>query len=190
MAPGDLREFIQRLDDAGELLRIRKEVSPDLELSAVIRCAGERAVLCERVRGFDVPIAGNLFGNHRSAAVALGVAPEQALWEFIRRIERRVEPVLVPEGPVQEVVARGEAVDLTQLPVPWVHADDGGRYICAGMVVARDPEYGMNVSIQRLQIKGPAKTGIFFPGHQHLAMYFRRADGRGDGMTIGVLFCI
>jgi UbiD family decarboxylase len=187
MAVGDLREFIRRLEDAGELLRIRKEISADLELSAVIRCAGEQGVLCERVRGFDVPIAANLFGNHRSVAVALEAAPERAVWEFIRRIEQRVEPVIVPEGPVQQVVLRGEDVDLTRLPVPWVHEADGGRFICAGLVIARDPDYGMNVSIQRLQIKGPAKTGIFFPWHQHLAMYYRRAEARGEGLPIAVV---
>lgn len=187
MAYADLRAFIQRLEAEDELVRIRKTVDRDLELSAVIRCAGERGVLFEHVRGFDMPVAGNLFGSARAVALALETSPEGALWEFIRRSSTPISATRVTDAPVQEVTRLGAEVDLETLPVPWVHEDDGGRFICAGMVVARDPELGTNVSIQRLQIKGPTKSGIYIGGFQHLALYYKRAEERGEPLPVAIV---
>jgi 2,5-furandicarboxylate decarboxylase 1 len=187
MAYTDLRDFLRRLEAEGELTRVYKPVDRDLELSAVIRCAGEQAVLCERIRGFDVPVVASVFGNSRKVALALEVEPARALWEFIARSSNPVAPEIVAEGPVHEVMRLGEEVDLEALPVPWVHEQDGGRFICAGLVVARDPAFGTNVSIQRLQIKGRAKTGIYIGDFQHLALYYRRAEERGERLPVAVV---
>jgi UbiD family decarboxylase len=187
MAYADLRAYLKRLEEEKCLTRIYKEVDRDLELSAVIRCAHDQGLLFERVRGFDMPVAANLFGGPRATALALDSTPAEALWEFIRRSGQSIEPRLLDDGPVHEVVQTGDDVNLEALPVPWVHEDDGGRFICAGMVVARDPEFGTNVSIQRLQIKSSKTTGIYIGGFQHLAHYYRRAEERNEPLQIAVV---
>src|SRR5690348_13542935 len=108
MAFDDLRSYLRALDEAGELQRIYKEIDRDIELSAVVRCAGEKTVFCERVRGFDIPIVSNVFGSRRHIAIAVGVPTDRLLWEFIPRAASPIPPRLVTDGPVQEVVWTGD----------------------------------------------------------------------------------
>ena len=54
MAWTDFRHFLQGLEEAGELKRISREVSPEFEIAAYIRRASDAngpAFLFERVRG-------------------------------------------------------------------------------------------------------------------------------------------
>ncbi len=89
-----LRDFIDALDAAGELARVREPVSPILEAAEIAdrmsksRCPtvseaarrfdpahahlGGRALLFEDVEGCDFPLAINLFGSYRRMEMALG----------------------------------------------------------------------------------------------------------------------
>jgi UbiD family decarboxylase len=43
-------------------------------------------------------------------------------------------------------------VDLTRLPIPRYHSDDGGRYVTSGVAVVKDPDLGRNISFHRLML--------------------------------------
>ncbi len=79
MAYRDLREFIARLEAAGELIRVKAPVSAQLEITEIVDRiskgpAGQnKALLFENVRGYDVPVLINAFGSPRRMAWALGV---------------------------------------------------------------------------------------------------------------------
>jgi 2,5-furandicarboxylate decarboxylase 1 len=182
----DLRAYLDVLEAEGELLRIKKEVDPNGEISAVIRCAGEAAVFCERVRGSTLPVVGNVYGNIRKMELALGVPRDQLAREYLRRIATPLPPREVATGPVKQHVLRGDAVDLGLLPVPVVNPGDGGPYIDAGISILGDPEFGMNLSLQRLQVKGRRRTGIFAADVNNAASYIQRARARGGPVEIAI----
>ena len=92
-----LREFLSALEAAGELHRVRAEVSPELEVTEIadrvsrmpaagsagaraydpaMAATGGKALLFERVRGCDFPLAINVWGSYRRMEHALGVAEE------------------------------------------------------------------------------------------------------------------
>ena len=54
----------------------------------------------------------------------------------------------------------GDEVDLYSLPIPMSSIYDGGPMITAGVVIARDPELGMNSGIYRFIVKEKNLTGI------------------------------
>jgi UbiD family decarboxylase len=60
----------------------------------------------------------------------------------------RVPPIL-DRGPCQAVA---QPPDLTQLPIPRYHPEDGGPYITAGVTVVKDPDLGRNISFHRLML--------------------------------------
>ncbi|HEX9115029.1 MAG TPA: UbiD family decarboxylase domain-containing protein, partial [Anaerolineae bacterium] len=172
MAYRDLREFVARLDAAGELVRIKASVSAQLEISAIVDRvskgpAGQnRALLFENVRGYDVPVLINAFGSARRMAWALGVEdlnelaanlgalvkPElpQGLGPMLNKAGEfwdalrsvGLGPHLVSHAPVQEVVSTGEQATLDGLPILQCWPKDGGRYITLPTVITRDPESG------------------------------------------------
>ena len=93
----DLREFIEKLEEQGELARIKREVDAgDFELSAYVRHSEEgpnKALLFENVKGHSMPVLGNLFGNIKRCAIGLGI---EASSEDIRRY--RKDPMGSPGG--------------------------------------------------------------------------------------------
>ena len=75
MAFKDLRDFIDLLEQEGELKRIQTEVDPYLEITEIsdrtLRRSGP-ALLFENVKGSSLPLLANLFGNTRRIALAMG----------------------------------------------------------------------------------------------------------------------
>lgn len=79
----NLAEFIRALEDAGELKRVREEVSSEIEISKITdaeskKPGGGKALLFERVKNSEFPAATNLFGSDKRMSMALGVKTSQA----------------------------------------------------------------------------------------------------------------
>src|SRR5437667_3904256 len=141
MAHESLAAFLEELEAEGELVRVRAEVDPILEISEItdrISKAHGPALFFEKVRGSRFPLAINVLGSERRMARALGVkklddmaeriaelikpdAPESFLGKIklLPMLARlgSIPPRQVRSGPCQEVVLTGEQVDLTQLPI-------------------------------------------------------------------------
>ncbi|HEX7052866.1 MAG TPA: UbiD family decarboxylase [Burkholderiales bacterium] len=177
----DLREWLERIEAAGELKRIDAPVDLDQELAAIAYMAAQRedapALLFSR---FSEDVTGrvliNLLGaSRRRYALALGLDPALSVSELIeetRRIAaRRIAPVHVPPGkaPVNEIVLEGEDVDLTRLPVPKFWPGDGGRYIGTGDITfTRDPRTGrLNAAVYRQMLHGPRRVGLYTSPGKH-----------------------
>jgi 4-hydroxy-3-polyprenylbenzoate decarboxylase len=80
MAYESLRDFVERLERAGRLVRVRAAVSPALEITEIhTRLLAERgpAVLFENVEGSAMPVLTNLFGTIERVAWGMGREPEQ-----------------------------------------------------------------------------------------------------------------
>src|SRR5690349_15684613 len=95
MAHTDLRDFLRRLEKAGELKRVRVPVDPSLEISEITQRvvrAGGPGLLFERPTRGDMPLAINLFGTERRMALALGV-------DSLDEIGHRIGALLKPELP-------------------------------------------------------------------------------------------
>lgn len=187
MIEWSLREFLKRLEAEGELICLQEEVDPRFEISALLRKAQEKALLCQRVKGSRIPVVGNLFGDMKKVRMALGLSENDELKEYMARMKRPLPPELVAQGPVKERIYTGQQLDLYQLPVPFISARDGGPYLNAGIVVVKDPEFGPNLSLHRLQLKGSRKTGIFFNPLVHLKSYLERAEAQNKPLEVAVV---
>ena len=196
----DLREFISFLDSKNELKRITVPVERDLEISEItdrtIKSGGP-ALLFENVKGFEVPVITNIFGTHQRTAWALGVETTNDLTEKVRDIlglvqtppssliekltalkdlvgMARTQPKLVKSGPCQEVVLKGDSIDLEALPNLKCWPMDGGRYITLPLVISKDPESGRrNVGIYRMQVYGKDSAGMHWQTHKVGASHYR-----------------
>jgi 4-hydroxy-3-polyprenylbenzoate decarboxylase len=78
MAFYSLREFIERLEQENELIRISEPVSPILEISEITDRVskspdGGKALLFENVEGSQMPVLINAFGSTRRMNIARGV---------------------------------------------------------------------------------------------------------------------
>ena len=210
----DLRALLGALEAAGELRRVTVPVDPRLEISEIVdrtSKAGGPALLFERVRGSELPVAVNLFGSRRRVALALGVddveqlaARLDALLGLAKRRPRGIGGLLsvLPDlrpllampprtvrgaAPVQEVVRRGDEADLTRLPALHCWPGDGGAFLTLASVITRDPETGeRNVGVYRLQVHGPRALGLYWERHKGGAAHWGRARAQGRRLEVAV----
>ncbi|MFP6651875.1 MAG: menaquinone biosynthesis decarboxylase [Dehalococcoidia bacterium] len=201
----DIRQFIEFLDERGDLKRITAKVDSDLEITEItdrtIKSGGP-ALLFENVAGSDAPVAINLMGTHQRTAWALGVENIDDLTSRVRKLLRlaqgppsglmgkaralgdlvsvaRTQPKIVRRAPCQDEVVTGEDVDLNILPALKCWPDDAGRYITLPLVVSRDPESGRrNVGIYRMQIFDRNTTGMHWQTHKGGAHHYRVGESQ------------
>lgn len=183
MADG-LREWIDRLEGAGELARAKRAVDPR-HLSAVIaRAPG--AALIEKVIGYDIGVVGGLASTRRRVAVAMGCHENDIGKKFQQGIDHPIPSVEVKSSPAFETSLKGSEVDLTRLPLPVLHEKDGGPYISSGVVVARDPEFGVNAGVYRLMYRTPQTTSIDLVSHSDLRTFYARSLARKEALPIAI----
>jgi UbiD family decarboxylase len=192
MAWKDFRHFLRGLEEAGELKRISREVSPEFEVAAYIRRASDTngpAFLFDRIRGHaGWTVAAGVYGTYARLALALGTDIRSMTDVYANAVRSPVPPVEVSDGPVKEVVLRGDQVDCTLFPLIRHSERDAGRYITSGVAFARDPATGvLGVSIQRMQIKGPRRLGISLPGERRIGRAQAKAEEQGEALPVAIV---
>jgi 4-hydroxy-3-polyprenylbenzoate decarboxylase len=201
MKYNDLRDFIQQLENAGQLKRIGVEIDPYLQMTEVcdrtLR-AGGPALLFEKPKGSNIPVLANLFGTPQRVAMGMGQESTDALREVGKLLAYLKEPdppkgmkdawdklpifkqVLnmspkeVKKAPCQQHVLEGDAVDLDQIPIQTCWPGDVGRLITWALVVTKGPhKERQNLGIYRQQVIAKNKVIMRWLAHRGGALDFR-----------------
>ncbi|MCV6614058.1 MAG: 4-hydroxy-3-polyprenylbenzoate decarboxylase [Cellvibrionaceae bacterium] len=197
----DLRDFIEQLEKQGLLRRISTPVDPNLEMTEIcdrtLR-AGGPALLFENPIGSDIPVLANLFGTPERVALGMGEPNVEALREvgkllaFLKEPEPpkglkdawskmpifkqvlNMGPKTVSKAPCQQVVKRGDEVDLTCLPIQTCWPGDAGPLVTWPLVITRGPnKERQNLGIYRMQLLGPNKLIMRWLSHRGGALDYR-----------------
>ncbi|ATX78733.1 3-octaprenyl-4hydroxybenzoate decarboxylase [Mariprofundus aestuarium] len=185
MSFSDMRAFIAELERRGLLKRITKEVSSNLEITEIsdrVLRAGGPALLFENIISSEMPVLTNLFGT--AERIALGMGRESAdelreigellaylkepeppkgfkdAWEKFPVLKKvmHMQPKKVKKAPWQEVVLRGDEVDLDRLPIQTCWPEDAAPLLTWGLVVTKGPnKERQNLGIYRQQKIGKNK---------------------------------
>ncbi|MFQ5913556.1 MAG: UbiD family decarboxylase [Nitrospinota bacterium] len=189
----DLRSFLSQLegDHPGEVVRVQKPVSTEYEITALVReleAEGEAPVLIfENVEGSRFPVVVNLNGSLRRISASLGIKEDQLIPEYLRRTGNPIPPVRASDAPVQDVVLTGSEADLKRLPQIRHFENDGGAYITAGIVFARDPVTGdRNLSCHRLMFLGKDRLAIHMEPGKHLNECRTKAEEQGGALEVAI----
>ena len=210
----DLHEFISHLEMEGQLLRIQDPVSNILEITEITdrmskMPGGGKALLFERVKGYNFPVITNQFGSIRRINMALGSSSLDELAGRLHSIINMKPPVtlmdkikLLPEllsmsrflprvrkgvAPCQEVILTGDEVDLTKLPVLFCWPGDGGPFITLPVVFTRSLSDGKrNAGMYRMQIFDKRTTGMHWHIHKDGAHHYHEYKKAGKRMEVAV----
>jgi 4-hydroxy-3-polyprenylbenzoate decarboxylase len=212
----DLRDFIQQLEQRGELRRISREIDPRLEMTEVcdrtLR-AGGPALLFEHPTGHSVPVLANLFGTAERVALGMGADSVAALrevgtllaalkepeapqgvkdaWQKLPLFKKVLDmaPRLVKQAPCQERVIEAGAVDLATLPIQTCWPEDAGPLITWALVVTRGPHKPrQNMGIYRQQVIGRNRVIMRWLAHRGGALDYRDwcAEHPGEPFPVAV----
>jgi 4-hydroxy-3-polyprenylbenzoate decarboxylase len=209
----DIRSFLRTLDKRGELHRVRAEVDPYLEVGEItdrVQKAHGPALLFENVKGSRLPLAMNVYGTRRRLALALGIEVldeiGQKLGELLKPEMpvglggirdalgkvgqlRTVPPKHVRHAPCQEVVLRGDEVNLDALPALHTWPEDGGAFFNLGLTHTRHPETGArNLGLYRLQRHDRRTIGMHWQIHKDSRNHYAVAARRGERLPVAIAF--
>ncbi|WP_123102066.1 4-hydroxy-3-polyprenylbenzoate decarboxylase [Acidithiobacillus sulfuriphilus] len=194
MSYRDLRAFIADLEQRQLLRHLAKPVSPYLEMTEIcdrsLRAAGP-AILFEQPVGYDIPVLGNLFGTTERVALGMGresladlrevgrllaylKEPEpprglRDLWEKLPTLRKvlYMAPTIMRRPPCQEVVLRGDEVDLAWLPVQTCWPEDAGPLMTWGLTITKGPhKKRANMGIYRQQVIGSRRVIMRWLAHR------------------------
>ena len=190
----DLRDFLKRVKEDGDLQEL-EQVDWDLELGTLTELLAEKggpALLFDKFEGYPEGhrVTTNMYGTVRRFAMAIGMPPDTARLDIIKRWRAQdfkpVPPVEVKTGSVMENVHLGEDINLYEFPVPRYHEHDGGRYIGTGVaIIMRDPDEGwVNVGVQRVMVHDEKTLGLYISPGKHGALIRQKYWSRGEGCPV------
>jgi 4-hydroxy-3-polyprenylbenzoate decarboxylase len=213
MAYKHQQEFIQALEQAGELVRIRTYVNPHLEIAEITdriskQPGGGKALLFENT-GYDFPVLMNAYGSERRMCLALGVhklddvaAEIEGLFKLLTKPKESIldKLNLLPKlgqfaswmpkvksgrGDCQQVVMTNP--DISKIPVIQCWPKDGGPFVTLPVIHTKDPHSGIrNVGMYRMQVFGPQLTGMHWHKHKVSARHFNEYKKLGKRMPVAV----
>ena len=197
----DLRDFINLLEERGELKRITHEVDPYLEMTEIcdrtLRAKGP-ALLFENPKGSAVPVLGNLFGTPERVALGMGEESVEALrevgkvlamlkepeppkgmkdaWEKLPVFKQvlNMAPKVVKKAECQTHVIEGDDVDLNKIPIQTCWPGDAAPLITWALVVTKGPlKERQNLGIYRQQVIAKNKVIMRWLSHRGGALDFK-----------------
>jgi 4-hydroxy-3-polyprenylbenzoate decarboxylase len=205
------QHWIQTLEAAGELVRIREYVNPHLEIAEITDRISKHdgpALLFENT-GTPFPVLINSMGSEKRMAMALGVqnlddigkeienlfhqiaGPKESIFEKLKllptlnSIGSWMPKVVSGRGDCQQVVIKNP--DITKFPVLKCWPEDGGPFLTLPIIHTKDPNTGIrNVGLYRMQVFSPTLTAMHWHRHKVSARHFNEYKKLGKKMPVVV----
>ena len=178
------RDYVNSLRENDELIEIIKPV--DLRNVAALVAQSDKALLFKNLPGYSMPVVSGLLQSRNRIALGMAVPYEDVANKLGGAIDKPIPPRRVSKAPVKEVIVTGKKVNLYDLPVPVFSIMDGGPMITGGVVIAEDPEFGINAGIYRLMLKERNITGIDIVTPNNMRRFAERALAKRKPLPISI----
>ena len=205
MAYSSLEACLLDLERTGQLLRIKEEVDPYLEMAAIhLRIFEQKgpAILFEKVEGSKFRAASNIFGTlERSEFIFRDTLPSVK-----QLIDIKINPLAAIQNPIKSLAALPaainalpnknpiskpvlfEEINISDLPLIHHWPMDGGAFVTLPQVYTEDadkPGIGSsNLGMYRIQLNGNdyilnKEIGLHYQLHRGIGVHQTKANNLG-----------
>jgi 4-hydroxy-3-polyprenylbenzoate decarboxylase len=205
MAYSSLEACLLDLERTGQLLRIKEEVDPYLEMAAIhLRIFEQKgpAILFEKVKGSKFRAASNIFGTlERSEFIFRDTLPSVK-----QLIDIKINPLAAIQNPIKSLAALPaainalpnknpiskpvlfEEINISDLPLIHHWPMDGGAFVTLPQVYTEDadkPGIGSsNLGMYRIQLNGNdyilnKEIGLHYQLHRGIGVHQTKANNLG-----------
>jgi len=206
----DLGEFVEKLEKAGELKRIKTQVDVNLEIAEILRrtmYSNGPALYFENVKNYDIPVLGNAFGSLKRLEIGLETDDftqigqrivdmtkmeiPTGLFEKIKKIPELskmadIAPKLQKSGPVTEIFEDSPSFD--KIPILKTWHKDAGRFITFGLVATKHPDTDVrNLGVYRMQILDKTHALMHWQKHKRGAHHYDIKKDTGNKIEVAVI---
>lgn len=206
----DLGEFVEKLEKAGELKRIKAQVDVNLEIAEVLRrtmYSNGPALYFENIKNYEMPVLGNAFGSLKRLEIGLETDDfthigqrivdmtkmeiPTGLFEKIKKIPELskmtdIAPKLQKSGPVTEIFEDSPSFD--KIPILKTWHKDAGRFITFGLVATKHPQTDVrNLGVYRMQILDRNHALMHWQKHKRGAHHYDIKKDAGNKIEVAVI---
>ncbi len=206
----ELGEFVERLEKAGELKRIKTQVDVNLEIAEILRrtmYSNGPALYFENIKNYDMPVFGNAFGSLKRLEIGLETDDFTQIGQrivdmtkmeiptgFFEKIKKLPElskvtdiaPKLQKSGPVTEIFEDSPSFD--KIPILKTWHKDAGRFITFGLVATKHPDTDVrNLGVYRMQILDKNHALMHWQKHKRGAHHYDIKKDTGNKIEVAVI---
>ncbi len=212
MAYRSLEECLTDLEKNGQLLRIKEEVDPVLEMASIhlrIHAAGGPAILFEKVKGSRFRAASNIFGTLQRSEFIF----RKTLGSVRNLIDIKNDPVAAIKKPVKNfstLIAATKALPLKNpfkkpvlfeeikiedIPLIKHWPMDGGAFVTLPQVYTEDADkpgiMNANIGMYRIQLSGNDYTlneeiGLHYQLHRGIGVHQMKANAKAEPLRVSI----
>jgi 4-hydroxy-3-polyprenylbenzoate decarboxylase len=212
MAYKSLEECLLDLEKNGQLIRIKEEVDPYLEMAAIhlrVHEAGGPAILFEKVKGSKFRAASNIFGTLERSEFIF----RNSLKTVQQLIELKDDPVKAIKSPIKNFSAGlaalkalpeknpfnkpvlFEEIQISDLPLIQHWPMDGGAFVTLPQVYTEDIDkpgiMNSNLGMYRIQLSGNnyelnKEVGLHYQLHRGIGVHQNKANKKGLPLKVSV----
>ncbi len=188
MPQQSLADFVNDMEDAGMLVRIKEEVRVD-QLPQLMEDHPTTAVLVEKVAECDFQFLANAYSNQDQYAWAMGCTKAETGLKMVDVSKGRVTPMVVETASCKDVIITGDDVDMTIFPMFLHHERDGQSYCDDTLVVSKDPDTGIpNWGFYRSMFRSKNERGFDMTCTSHRArIHAMKAATKGQNLEVAVV---
>jgi 4-hydroxy-3-polyprenylbenzoate decarboxylase len=206
----ELSEFVDRLEKADELKRVKTQVDTNLEISEIlsrVMYSNGPAVLFENVKNYDMPVLGNAFGSMKRLEIGLEnsdfteigqrivdmtrMEVPSGIFDKLRKLPELskitdIAPKLQKSGPVTEVFE--DLPSFEKIPILKTWPKDAGRFITFGLAATKHPETGVrNLGVYRMQVLDKTHALMHWQKHKRGAHHYDIKKDSGSKIEVAVI---
>lgn len=212
MGYSSLRTCVEDLERSNQLVRIKEEVDPYLEMAAIHMRVFERqgpAILFENIKGSKFPAVSNLFGTLERSRFMF----RDTLDRVKRLIDLRSDPMLALRRPISNLPTGFLAISALpyrkKLNAPILYSEtkvsdlpqimnwpmDGGPFITMPQVYTEDilkpGAMNSNLGMYRIQMAGNdyipnQEVGLHYQIHRGIGVHQAKANALGKPLKVSV----
>ena len=170
------------LIDKTNIIEINDEINSEYEACTILRKYPKDTVILNNVKGFDIPIISGICNTREKIAKSINCEVNEITEKIINAIDN---PKKIKNFTNLDKYDSSEA-NLDKIPILTHYKRDGGAYITAGVVFAKDPETGVqNASIHRMLVLNNNQLAIRIVP-RNLYTYFQKAQKLGKDLEIAI----
>jgi anhydromevalonate phosphate decarboxylase len=179
-----MRNFLKAFEKDFKIINIEEQISTRYEVSNILKKHDKEVVIFNNIKESDFGIISGICNTREKIARSISANVSDITSKIIEATENPTSINNI-ETTTKNFPTSTDA-DLTKLPVPTYYKKDGGAYITAGVIIAKDPDTGVrNASIHRMLVKDKDRLGVRIVP-RNLYTYYKKAEELNEPLEIAI----
>lgn len=177
-----MSRLIEEIDD--DIIEITEEVSTEYEITSILKKHPHDTLIFTNVKDSEMNIISGICNTRDKIAKSIGTSVDKITENIINATNNPTSIENIKN--FDEIYPNNECANLSKLPILKHYPKDKGKYITAGIVIAKDPDTGLtNASIHRMLVHSDDELGIRIVP-RHLYTYYKRAEELNQELEVAI----